>query len=153
MNTRSTLNRSGFTLIELITVVVIIGILAGIALPSFQKVTYRADAAKIVTDMAAVRLAVFEFREDNGRLPRTGRRGETPPDLIPYLDQMSFVYKDVEYRLKVNSRKGDVQFEVRYPRRSRIGDALKQHRRPGNDSGSVSWTSRKTKFRLLVDNQ
>jgi prepilin-type N-terminal cleavage/methylation domain-containing protein len=68
----------GFTLIELVTVVVIIGMLAAIALPNFRSTIYRADAAKIVTDLTAIRLAVFEFREDNSRLPGGGGWAQTP---------------------------------------------------------------------------
>jgi prepilin-type N-terminal cleavage/methylation domain-containing protein len=144
---------SGFTLIELVTVVVIIGILAGIALPSFQSTIYRADAVKVVADMNAIRLAVFEFREDNNRLPRAARWGQAPSDLVPYLGGMPFGYKDLEYRLRVNNRRGNIEFYVRYPRRSPIGNALRQYRRPGSESGSVSWTLRKTKFRILVNNR
>lgn len=150
MNERSASSRSAFTLIEVVTVAVILGIFAGIALPSFRRATYWAHAAKVVADMNAVRLAVFEFREDNARLPGTARWGQTPPDLIPYLDQMPFVYKDLEYRLWANDRRGNVEFRVRYPTRSPIGDALSRFRRPGTESGSVSWTPRETKFRLLV---
>lgn len=153
MNTRSAPNRSGFTLIEVVTVAVIFGILAGSALPNLLGAMHRAHATKIVADMNTVRLAVFEFREDNGRLPGTARWGQTPPDMMPYLDQMPFVYKDLEYRLSVNSRRGRVEFRVRYPRGSPIGEALSRFRRPGRESGSVSWTSRETKFRLLVNNR
>ena len=142
--------RTGFTFIELLTVMVLLGILGGIALPNLRSAIFRADAAKIVTDMTAVRFAVLEFREENGSLPRTARCAATPPDLIPYLDQMPFSYKDVEYRLFTNNRQGKVEFSVRYPRRSLIGDALKRFRSPGGDAGSVSWTSRETKFRILV---
>ena len=143
-------NSRGFSLIELLTVVVVLGILAGIALPTLRGATYRADAAKVVSDMEAVRFAVFEFREDNARLPGTAAWGTTPPDLAPYLDQMSFTYRDLEYKLGGNGST-KVEFRVRYPRGSPIGDALRRFRRPGNDEGSVSWTSRKTKFRILVD--
>lgn len=145
--------RGGFTLIELVTVVVIVGILAGIALPNFRSAIYRADAAKIVADMSAVRFALFEFREDKNALPRRGRWGQAPAELEPYIGGMSFQYKDVEYRLQVNQRRGHVEFIVRYPRRSPIGAALQPYRVPGNQSGSVSWTSRRTTFRLLRNNR
>jgi prepilin-type N-terminal cleavage/methylation domain-containing protein len=146
-------SRSGFSLLELLGALVVLGVLAGIAVPNFRAAVYRADATKIVTDMTAVRLAVFELREESGRLPRRARWGSIPPELVPYLDNVSFTYKDLQYRLTTNTRRGRVDFLVRYPRNSPIGNALQRFRRPGKDSGSVTWSRRRTRFRLLEGNR
>ncbi len=146
-------SRCGFTFLELLVTMIVLGTLAGIALPNFRAAVYRADAAKIMTDMNRVRVAVFELREESGGFPRRAGWGSVPRDLVPHLDNVSFTYKDLEYRLTTNSRRGRVDFSVRYPRNSPIGNALQHFRRAGRDSGSVTWSRRRTRFRLLEDNR
>jgi len=146
-------HRGGFSLMELLVTMIVLGVLAGIAAPSFRAATSQADAARIVADMSVVRLALFEFREENGALPRRGRWGRVPPDLVPHLNMTRFTYADLDYRLTTNVRRGRVDFLVRYPRNSPIGNALKRYRRAGNDSGSVSWGRTRTRFRLMENNQ
>lgn len=153
MNRGHGLRRGGFTIIELLTVLTLIGILAGLGVPSLRSAVDRADATRVVTDMRAVRQALFTYREDSGGLPRTARWGTVPPELRPYIDGVQFTYKELEYRLRVNNGRGRVDLLVRYPRGSRIGAALQRFRRPGRDSGSVLWNSRQTRFRLLENNQ
>ena len=145
-------NRGGFTLMELITTMIALGILGGIALPNLRAATYRADASKIAAEMTLVRTAMFEFREDTGNLPRTARWGVIPPDLAPYIN-VQFTYKDLDYRLVSNTRRGRVELRVRYPRQSPIGAALRRFRRPGKESGSVTWTTKQTRWRLLENNR
>ena len=63
------MNRSmqkGFTLIELMIVVAIIGILAAIALPAYQDYTRKAHFAGVVTATEAVKLAINECYQTNG---------------------------------------------------------------------------------------
>lgn len=145
--------RGGFTLLELLVTLSVMGTLAGIAVPNFRSAVYRADAAKIMADMNVVRLAVFELREESGGLPGRARWGSVPADLVPLLDNISFTYKNLEYRLTTNARRGRVDFLVRYPRDSPIGNALKRFRRAGRDSGSVTWSRTRTRFRLLEENR
>lgn len=59
----------GFTLIELIVVVAIIGILATIAVPAMKTAPQRAREAALKEDLFTLRSAIDQFHGDRGRYP------------------------------------------------------------------------------------
>lgn len=61
--------RSGFTLIEIILVVVIIGILAGIAIPRMGGKTKKAQVGQAQANINSLSMAVQEFEMINGQYP------------------------------------------------------------------------------------
>lgn len=75
----------GFTLIEVLIVVAIIGIITNIAIPQVQEALWRARAASIVNDFVLVRKAALEFYRDNDRMPRNGTVASPCTELDPYL--------------------------------------------------------------------
>ena len=61
--------QQGFTLIELMIVVAIIGILAAIAIPAYQDYTIRAQVSEGLNLSGAAKAAVTEYYQDQGVWP------------------------------------------------------------------------------------
>jgi type IV pilus assembly protein PilA len=62
-------NQQGFTLIELMIVVAIIGILAAIALPAYQDYTARAQMSEAMSLASGAKTAVAEYYSNEGKWP------------------------------------------------------------------------------------
>jgi general secretion pathway protein G len=68
---QQTAQRQGFTLIELMIVVVILGILATTIMPKILNSTVKAQVAKAKIDMRQIMTALALFKTENGHFPTT----------------------------------------------------------------------------------
>ncbi len=68
----------GFTLIELMVVVAIIGILAAVALPSYQTYTTRAQVVEALVIVGELKNSVAEYYKYTGRFPSNNTEAGIP---------------------------------------------------------------------------
>lgn len=72
MRNRSTRTiRRGFTLVELLIVIIIIAVLAAVAIPKFASSSQRSKEGSLKSNLKIVRNAVEMFRADTGLTPAT----------------------------------------------------------------------------------
>jgi prepilin-type N-terminal cleavage/methylation domain-containing protein len=90
-SSRRGLGRGGFTLVELLVTVSIVGILAGLAIPNMRNMTFRARATSVAADLEVLRVAVLNYNGNAHAWPSEVASGTVPPELTGYLpDGFSF---------------------------------------------------------------
>lgn len=77
----------GFTLVELLIVIVIIGILAGSLLMVMGSGTDKANATKIASDLRTLKAAMLMYYADEGSFFAVTDLSTTPSSLDDYLDR------------------------------------------------------------------
>ncbi len=88
----------GFTMIEVVTVAVVMGTLVRIALPNFHEVFLKARAAEVVGDFETVRLAAANYHAEHHAWPEDAYVGQIPEGLAEYLPE-NFTFVRAGYRI------------------------------------------------------
>lgn len=97
-------DRRGWTMIELLTVLVVMGLLASIAALKYIDLTRQAYAAKIAGEFGTVRLAAYNYEADhNNQWPAELGPGLVPPELVDYLPK-GFTFIKSSYQLDWDNR-------------------------------------------------
>jgi len=83
--TRRITDKRGFTLVEIMIVVVIVGLLNFLAIPAINQVRYKATSTRIANDYRVFRIAFETYHFEQAEWPRSAAFGEIPRGMEDYL--------------------------------------------------------------------
>jgi prepilin-type N-terminal cleavage/methylation domain-containing protein len=84
--------RRGFTFVEIMLAMVIVGLLSTIAVPKYLDLKRRASTTNIIADFQVVRVALLNYYGDSSSFPPESGAGDIPPGLAHYLPE-GFTFK------------------------------------------------------------
>ena len=127
----------GFTLIELMIVVAIIGILAAIAIPAYQDYIIRAKITEGLSLADGAQTAVAETYQSNGNFPSTGNSSSNNSYGLP-------IDTDIKgtYVTSVHALGGNGEVEITYGTNlggSPSADGTTLYLTPLTSSGGIAW--------------
>jgi prepilin-type N-terminal cleavage/methylation domain-containing protein len=83
MKTAEPTSQAGFTLVEIMIVVAIIGLLAAIAIPNFVHSRAKSQATACINNMRQIDSAIQQFSMETGK--KSGDVINYPSDITPYI--------------------------------------------------------------------
>lgn len=124
--------QKGFTLIELMIVIAILGILMAIAIPAYQDYTVRAKVSECVNQLAPLKTGVSEFVISQGRFP-SAMASIAVPQASKFCDAAT-----------LTASTGVLQIKAPALKTSGSGDVTLVLTPDTNSSGDVNWVCTST---------
>ena len=126
--------QQGFTLIELMIVVAIIGILAAIAIPAYQDYTVRSQVSEGAVLADGAKTAIAEFYNNTGRYPNSNYSAglETNTSIIG------------KYVTSVSATSGVIQVLFNSVQAKLSGKYLTYSAYASSTQGSITWNCKST---------
>ena len=135
--------QKGFTLIELMIVVAIIGILAAVALPAYQDYATRAKVSEVVLAASGARTTVAEAYAANNAFPASASAAGITSQSSKYVKSVSYAVGTASDAIITAIAQGD----------SRIDGKGLELRGVADANGVVVWTCRAATTGTAMDSK
>jgi len=103
--------KRGFTFVELLVSMTVVGILSAVAVPKYIDLKRRANTTKVIGDIQVVRVAVMTFFADSAYFPAEVGAGVTPKNLQKYLP-IGFSFSEPRWTLDYENWSVDAESGV-----------------------------------------
>ena len=103
--------KRGFTFVELLVSMTVVGILSAVAVPKYIDLKRRANTTKVIGDIQVVRVAVMTFFADSAYFPAEVGAGVTPQNLQKYLP-IGFSFSEPRWTLDYENWSVDAESGV-----------------------------------------